>query len=71
MNKAYKQKLSYYGYIQENELDTLMYYQDAVMNELKNIDDIPNSFLETGGLKIYTTLNTEMQNAVQEILDLL
>lgn len=66
MNKAYKQKLSYYGYIQENELDTLMYYQDAVMNELKNIDDIPNSFLETGGLKIYTYLDMEAQKELEE-----
>ena len=66
MNKAYKQKLSYYGYIQENELDTLMYYQDAVMNELKNIDNIPNSFLETGGLKIYTYLDMEAQKELEE-----
>ena len=66
MNTAYKQKLSYYGYIQENELDTLMYYQDAVMNELKNIADIPNSFLETGGLKIYTYLDMEAQKELEE-----
>ena len=35
----------------------------------KYTDDEVNKLLVNGGLKIYTTLNTEMQNSVQEILN--
>lgn len=35
----------------------------------KYTDDEVNNLLVNGGLKIYTTLNTEMQNSVQSILD--
>ena len=64
-DKAYKEKLNYYGYIKENKLDTLMYYQDAVMKELNSIDTIPNTFLDTGGLKIYTYLDMEAQETLE------
>lgn len=66
--KAYNTELSYYGYIKENKLDTLMYYQDAVMNELKNINEIPKSFLQTGGLKIYTYLDIDAQTKLEEAM---
>ena len=49
-----------------------MYYQDAVMNELKSLKEIPSTFLETGGLKIYTSLNLkgqkELETNVKEVL---
>lgn len=66
--KAYQKELHYYGYIKENKLDTLMYYQDAVMKELDSIQDIPNSFLDTGGLKIYTYLDMEAQEKLEQAL---
>lgn len=65
MNKALGEELSYYGYTNKNELSTLMYYKDAVMQELNNIDSIPISFLETGGLKIYTNLDIEAQTILE------
>ena len=34
-----------------------MYYQDAVMKELKELNGIPDSLIESGGLKIYTNLD--------------
>ena len=40
-----------------NNLQMLMYYQDAVIDELKTLKNIPSSLIESGGLKIYTTLN--------------
>ena len=43
-----------------------MYYQDAVIEELKNIKTIPQSFLDTKGLKIYTTLNMEYQKTLEQ-----
>ena len=46
---------------------------DQVKSDLKEkykyTDEEVNKLLVNGGLKIYTTLNTQMQNAVQEILD--
>lgn len=65
-NKAYNVDLTYNGYEEQENLVTLMYYQDAVMNELENIKSIPNSFLKTGGLKIYTNLDMNAQKLLEE-----
>lgn len=67
--EAYNMKLTYVGKMQENDLKTLMYYQDAVMNELKSIPTIPDSFLITGGLKIYTNLDLNMQSTLEKNVD--
>lgn len=66
MNEAYEEDLIYIGKNEKSKSSTLMYYQDAVMNELKSIKSIPNSFLKTGGLKIYTNLNMETQMNMEE-----
>ncbi len=66
---ALNQKLTYYGALSTNKLKTLMYYQNTVINELKNIKELPSSFLETGGLKIYTTLDMEAQKIMEESLN--
>lgn len=57
--------LEVYGKHQNNNLDTLMYYQDAVIAELKNIKNIPKSLLDDGGLRIYTNLDMEAQTAME------
>lgn len=49
-----------------NNLQMLMYYQDAVIDELKTLKNIPSSLIESGGLKIYTTLNLEAQKSLEE-----
>lgn len=69
MDKAYKEKLTYVGRMEKNELQSLMYYEDAVIEELKSIKTIPSSFLTTGGLKIYTTLDKNVQKAMEESID--
>lgn len=61
MEDAYKEELAYYGKEQSDKNNTIMYYQDAVMSELKEIKSIPTSFLKTGGLKIFTNLDVELQ----------
>ncbi len=66
MNNAYNEKLTYIGKKDKYNLATLMYYQDAIMDELKNIKSIPTSFLSTGGLKIYTSLDMEAQQDLEE-----
>lgn len=64
--EAYNTELVYYGVEQRNNLATLMYYQDAVIDELKSINSIPSSFLTTGGLKIYTNLDLKLQKDMEE-----
>ena len=63
--QAYNEELTFYGKETEENLDTLMYYKDAVMKELKTISSIPKSFLDIGGLKIYTTLDIEAQKSLE------
>ncbi|MEG0266215.1 MAG: transglycosylase domain-containing protein [Bacilli bacterium] len=60
-NNAFEENLVYIGKSKKNESSTLMYYTDAVINELNTITDIPTSFLKTGGLKISTNLDLESQ----------
>lgn len=66
MNEAYNQELVYIGKSEKSKSSTLMYYQDAVMDELKTIKSIPSSFLKTGGLKIYTNLDMNAQMSMEE-----
>ncbi len=60
---------------EKNSMDVanIMYYQDAVMRELKEIKEIPASYLETGGIRIYTNLDMRAQlileNSVKNNLD--
>ena len=63
---AINSQLTYFGKEEKNNLSTLMYYQDAVIDELKNIDNIPTSFLSTGGLKVYTNLDLNLQKNMEE-----
>ncbi len=67
-NNLYKEKLEIYGKREQNNLQTLMYYQDAVYNELYNLDEVPKSLIELGGLKIYTSLNMESQKYLEEAI---
>jgi len=65
MERAYNEELEFYGYLENNNLKTLRYFQDSVMSELKTLS-LPSSFLETGGLKIYTTLDMNAQTILEE-----
>ena len=63
---AYKTNLSYIGKSDDDKLEYLFYFRDAVIDELKEIAQIPNSLIETGGLKIYTTLDKKAQESLEE-----
>lgn len=65
MNEAYNTELSYYGKTSDNNLEYINYFRDAVIEELYNIKSIPNSLIETGGLKIYTTLDLKAQEKLE------
>ena len=62
-------EIDIYGKKSENNLNTLMYYQDAVYRELENLDGIPDSLIEHGGIKIYTSLNLEAQRVMEESIN--
>ena len=65
-DNAYNTKLNYEKSEDSDNLKMMMYYQDAVMDELKSIKTIPSSFLETGGLKIYTNLDIKAQQVLED-----
>ena len=69
VNNIKNEEIIIYGKKEEYNLSTLMYYKDAVMQELNRIKTIPKSYLETGGLKIYTTLDIDAQIALENSIN--
>jgi len=65
MKDALNTELTYIGKKQKLNLSTLMYYKDAVINELYSIKSIPESYIDSG-LKIYTSLNIDAQTMLEE-----
>ena len=65
-NNLFKEKLEIFGQTKSNNLQMIMYYQEAVLNELSNIKEVPASLVNAGGLKIYTTLDLEEQANMEE-----
>lgn len=62
---AYDTELKIIGNDGEESLTSLSYYHDAVMSELKKIDNIPSNYSDVGGLKIYTNFNYEAQKILE------
>ncbi len=58
--------LNLYGKKTTNNLSTLMYYQDAVLDELSKITSIPQKLINSGGIRIYTNLDLDTQKAMDE-----
>ncbi len=68
-NSSYNQELSFDG-INDNEvLSSLNYYQDAVIDELNNIETIPKNYSEVNGLKIYTSLDYNLQKTIESTIN--
>ena len=70
--EALNQELNFYGKKENINLTTIMYYQDAVFNELKQIKNIPTDYITLGGLKIYTNLDilaqTILENNINKVI---
>ncbi len=66
MEEAYNEELTFYGKKDEFNLTTLSYFKDAVMKELESINSIPDNYMETNGIKIYTTLDLEAQESLEK-----
>ena len=65
-NNLFMNKLEIHGQNNLNNLQTLMYYQDAVMDELKSLNEIPSSLIDSGGLKIFTNLDMDTQSNLEK-----
>ena len=65
-NGLFQDKIEIYGQRTQNNSQMVMYYQDAVLDELEEIDSVPNSLIESGGLKIYTAFDMEAQTKMEE-----
>lgn len=67
-NDAYQEELKFLGEEERDEVTTVMYYHDAVMDELETIDSIPKTYSDTSGLKVYTSLDLDLQKKVEEVI---
>lgn len=67
---ALNTELIYYGKKDRLNLSTLMYYQNAVINELKSFDFISAEFIEKNGIKIYTSLDLNAQSILEDNINL-
>lgn len=65
-NEAYNEELVFSGVDNSEKLSTIMYYQDAVLKELKDINSIPLSYSDSKGLKIYTNLDFKAQQSLEK-----
>lgn len=69
-NNLFNEKINIYGKRETNNLQMVMYYQDAVLKELETLKGIPTSLLDSGSLKIYTNLDMKIQEKMEkEILE--
>ena len=66
-NKAIDEELFFVGKEDDILLESVMYYQNAVTEELKGLKEIKDTFLEKGGLKVYTSLDLKMQKELESI----
>ena len=65
MEDAINYNLNYIGKSNQSNLENVLYFRDAVIEEFNNIVNIPKSLLETGSFKIYTTLDVDAQEALE------
>ena len=65
-NSLFKNTIEIYGKKETNNMLTLIYYQDAVLNELNSIKTIPKSLIKSGGIRIYTSLDINTQKTMDE-----
>ena len=63
--EALNTELEYYGKSNKTDYEYINYFINAVKDELYSIKSIPSSLIDTGGLKIYTTLDGEAQKDLE------
>ena len=66
MEKAYNEEIKIVGDNNDKNISSINYYIDAVMDEIKNNEQIPKNYNELGGLKIYTNFNYDVQKNLED-----
>lgn len=69
MKKIYNEKINFYGKNDKIELSSIYYYKDAIIDEMKNIKEIPKSMLDMDELNIYTNLDKNAQKHLEKAID--
>ena len=67
-NNLFKNKIEIYGKKNDNNMQMLDYYEDAVYYELKNKLGFDDKMINSGKYKIYTNLNLDYQKKMEEEL---
>ena len=69
IDEIYNKELSFYGKYNKVELSSAYYYKDAVLNEMKNLNQIPKSFFNMEDIKIYTNFDLDIQKILENNID--
>ena len=64
--EALNTELKIIGKKEDSNYISINYFRDSVLEELKTITEVPASTIETGGLKIYTTLDATAQKSLED-----
>ncbi len=67
--KALSEELIFHEEEDEENLKTLMYYQDAVMKELKTLGNLVETYLQQGGIRVYTNLDMNAQKSLEDSIN--
>lgn len=65
-DNLFQNEIPIYGKKKTNNMQTLMYYHDAVINELNSIKNVPKDLIKSGGLKVFTNLDINTQKKLDE-----
>ena len=66
IDEIYNRELNFYGKYDKAELSSIYYYKDAILSEMDNIKEIPDTLLDIDGLKIYTNLDVDVQKLLEK-----
>lgn len=61
----FKTKINFSSSTNENNINTIMYYIDTVIEEIKDVTNLSEEEISSGNYKIYTSLNTDIQNELE------
>ena len=64
--ELFKEPINIYGNDKKENLDMLMYYQDAVLEELRSTVKLPSEIIQKKGIKIYTNLDFDLQKELEK-----
>ena len=65
LDNAYNEELVFKSSEEDDSINSIVYYQDAVMDELESISTIPKSYENIKELRVYTNLNIDMQKQLE------